>query len=375
MKRHSLGVIPVLVAAVCGSAQAQPVYYSLGPSANVTGLSADGTVAAGYVTSDQFFYWTASGGLVFVGGTAPGDGIGGNAAISDDGAYFSGNSIEPSSQLSQMSRYHIPTGTWELLGGIGSSSGNEGSSGWGMSGDGQSVVGLGWIDGGTAHAIQWTSPGPTQDLGSSVAGNSSRANATSFDGSVVVGWQDGDNGRQAAVWESGVQTLVFDSAGDAVGEASDVSSDGNWVVGQGNFGESWRLNRSTGALDRLGLLNPDAFFPSRGATGVSDDGKTVVGFERDFSNPFAGQFGTIWIEGLGMQDLTTWALARGVPVPEGVFLTIPLAISADGLTIAGINSLFEGFVIGGFAVPVPEPGGIAWLLPALAVLLRRRRVG
>jgi hypothetical protein len=374
MIRRPLCVLSVLVASVCGSAHAQPAYYSLGTSANVAGLSADGTAASGYFTSDQFFYWTPVGGLVPVGGTAPGDGIGGSAAMSDDGTYFSGNSIDPSTQLSQMSRYHIPTGTWELLGGIGSSSGNEGSSGWGMSGNGQSVVGLGWVNAGTAHAIQWTSPGPTQDLGSTVAGNSSRANATNIDGSVVVGWQDGDNGRQAAIWDRGVQTLIVDGVGEAAGEASDVSGDGNWVVGQGNFGESWRLNRSTGVFERLGLLNPDAFFPSRGATGVSDDGSMVVGFERDFANPFGGQFGTIWIEGLGMQDLTAWALARGVPIPDGVSLTIPLAISADGYTIAGINSRFEGFVIKGYAVAVPEPGSIALVLPALALLLRRRRV-
>jgi len=129
-----------------------------------------------------------------------------------------------------------------------------------------------------------------------------------------------------------------------------------------------RLNRATGVVDKLGVLNPDAFFPSRGATGISDDGRIVVGFERDFSDPFGGQFGTIWIEGQGIQYLTTWALARGVPLPENVFLTIPLAISADGRTISGLNNRFEGFVI-----TVPEPGSIALALPALAFGLRCRR--
>jgi uncharacterized membrane protein len=369
MIRRLSCLFSVLAVSLGSLAYGQPAYYDLGSAANVSGLSADGSVASGYITSGQFFYWTPSGGQVFVGGSAPGDGFGGSAVMSDDGAYFSGNTIDPSTQLSQMSRYHIPTGTWELLGGIGSSSGAEGSSGWGISGNGQSVVGLGWISGGTAHAIQWNPPGPTQDLGSTVAGNSSRANATNFDGSVVVGWQDGDMGRQAAIWDFGVQTLVVDGVGNPLGEASDISGNGNWVVGQGGFDEPWRLNRATGVVDKLGVLNPDAFFPSRGATGISDDGRIVVGFERDFANPFGGQFGTIWIEGQGIQDLTTWALARGVPVPENVFLTIPLAISADGKTISGLNSRFEGFVI-----TVPEPGSIALALPALAFGLRRRRV-
>ncbi|MFZ5832172.1 MAG: hypothetical protein ACOY3P_18975 [Planctomycetota bacterium] len=346
------------------AADGAPSYYNLGPSANVSGLSADGSVASGYITAGPFFYWTAAGGQVFVGGIGPGDGVGGSAAISDDGACFSGNTIDPNTQLSEMSRYHIPTGTWELLGGVGSSSGVEGSSGWGISGNGQSVVGLGWINGGTAHAIQWIPPGPTHDLGSTVANNSSRANATNFDGSIVVGWQDNRNGRQAALWNEGMQTLLFDNIGDPLGEASDVSGDGNWIVGQGGFGEPWRYNRSTGNVDRLGVLDPNASFPSRGSTGVTDDGRTVVGFERDFSNPFGGTFGTIWIEGQGIQDLTTYAMEAGVPIPAGVQLAIPLAISADGSTIAGLDNHFDGFII-----TVPEPATRSLLLSAMTLII------
>lgn len=352
--------------ALASAAEAAPAYYNLGPSANVSGLSADGSVASGYLTAGPFFHWSPTGGQVFVGGVGPGDGAGGSAGMSDDGTYFSGNSND-STPLSQMSRYHIPTGTWELLGGIGSSSGNEGSSGWGISGNGQSVVGLGWVNAGSAHAIQWKPPGPTQDLGSTVMGNSSRANGTNFDGSVVVGWQDNDNGRQGAYWNNGLQTLLFNGA-DPLFEASDVSGDGNWIVGQGGFGEPYRYNRSTGQTQLLGVINPDAFFPSRGATGVSDDGRTVVGFERDFANPFGGQFGTIWIEGLGINDLSVFARNAGVPVPDGVNLTIPLAISADGSTIAGLDNFFNGFI-----VTIPEPASLALLVPLAGAALRRRK--
>jgi uncharacterized membrane protein len=340
-------------------ASAQPAYYNLGPAANVSGLSADGSVASGYITGGPFFHWSATGGQIFVGGIGAGGGAGGSSMISDDGTYFGGNTVDPATQLSQMSRYHIPSATWQLLGGIGGSSGDEGSSAWGLSGDGQSAVGLGWVNAGTAHAIQWTAPGPTQDLGSTVMGNSSRANSTDFDGSVVVGWQDNDNGRQAAVWDQGVQVLLFDNLNDPLGEASDVSGNGNWVVGQGGFGEPWRLNRATGVVDRLGLLDPNAFFPSRGATGVSDDGRVVVGFERDFANPFGGTFGTIWMEGQGIQDLTTLVLASG----------IALAVSADGKTIAGLDNSF-----GGFIVTLPEPMTASLILPALTTLVLRRKL-
>lgn len=353
------------------AALAAPAYYNLGSGNYGSGVSANGSVVSGYGGAG-FFYWTPGGGVVDIGGHSPalGDGVGGSSAISEDGTYLGGNT-DDTNTLSQMSRYHIPTSSWQLLGGIGSSSGVEGSSAWGMSGNGQSVVGLGWVNAGTAHAIQWTSPGPTQDMGSTVAGQSTRANAANFDGSIVVGWQDASDGfRQGAIWNNGVQTILFNNT-DPVSEASDVSSDGNWVVGQGGFGtadQPWRYNRSSGQLDLLGILDPNAFFPSRGATAVRDDGQVVVGFERDFFNPFGGTFGTIWIEGQGIQDLTTFALAAGVPLPAGVALNIPLAISGDGSTIAGIDNMFNGFVI-----TIPEPGTIAMLAPLALMAIRRRR--
>jgi hypothetical protein len=37
------------------SVDAAPAYYNLGASANVSGLSADGSVASGYLTAGPFF--------------------------------------------------------------------------------------------------------------------------------------------------------------------------------------------------------------------------------------------------------------------------------------------------------------------------------
>ncbi len=340
---------------------------NLGPGANVSGLSANGSVAAGYITGGQFFHWTPARGVVFVGGNGPGGGIGGSAVLSDDGTRFSGNSTNPVTNLSEMSYYSIPAGTWTRLGTIGGSSGNEASSGWGMSGNGQSVVGLGWVNAGTAHAIQWKQGGSTQDLCSTVAGMSSRANATNFDGSVVGGWQDDSTGfRQAAIWQNGVQSLITRLA-QPVSEVLDVNAAGTYAVGYGGFATDslpWRYNTTTGQIELLGTIDP--FNSDRGATGVSDDGKTVVGFDRGFP-PFAGK-GTIWFEGIGIQNLTTFATSIGVPIPAGVTLTLPLAISADGLTISGFDNSFNGFVI---SIPEPASAGLAGF--ALSIVLMRRR--
>ncbi len=335
-------------------------------------LSSDGRVAAGD-RADGFFYWTAAGGVTFIGGNSAsaGTGAGGDAGVSEDGAWLSGNSTNPSTNLSEMSLYEIANGSWTQLGSLGSSSGIEASGAWGISGDGQSVVGLGWVNAGSAHAIQWRQGGMTQDLGSTVPGNSSRANGTDYDGDVVVGWQDGALGRQGAIWDNGTQSLLFNGV-DPVAEAQDVSADGNWVVGLGGYGtadEPWRYNRATGDLDLLGVLDPSLNFPSRSATGVSDDGKTIVGFERAFGFP-PMQTGTIWREGLGLQDLTAYALSEGVPLPAGVQLSLPLAISADGLAIAGIDSNFNGFVV---SIPEPATAGLASGLACMLLLSRRVR--
>lgn len=350
-------------------------YYDIGLSNSVSSLSGDGSVASGERPSG-FFYWTAANGVRPIGGNtaSAGVGYGGDSDLSDDGKLLSGNSSPVESNLSEMSRYDIASGNWTQLGSLGSSSGMEASNSWGISGDGKSVVGLGWVNAGTAHAIQWREGGSVEDLGSSVAGASSRANETDFDGNIVVGWQDRTDGfRQGAIWVDGVQRLLS-YGGEPMSEAQDVTADGKWVVGDGGYAtldEAWRYNVETGEVELLGKIREDLFFPSRLATGISDDGRTIIGAERDFFGFPPEQTGLIWREGIGLRDLTKYALKIGVPVPDGVELDIPVAISADGRTIAGVDNNFHGFVI-----QVPEPGTIGLLAMASVIAglaFRRRR--
>jgi hypothetical protein len=57
-----------------------------------------------------------------------------------------------------------------------------------------------------------------------------------------------------------------------------------------------------------------------------------------------------------------------VPLPDGINLNIPLAISADGSTIAGLDNSFNGFVI-----TIPEPVSLTMLVPLCVLAVRRRR--
>lgn len=127
----------------------------------------------------------------------------GRPAISKDGNWISVTATNPDNSLNEAARYHRPSGTWEYLGGIGGVSDGASSSAWNMSQDGSTVVGLGWVSGGRAHAFKWKSDTGMVDLGSTVTDRSSRANGTRYDGSIVVGWQDSPTGfRQGAVWNA-----------------------------------------------------------------------------------------------------------------------------------------------------------------------------
>jgi uncharacterized membrane protein len=346
---------------------AQADFFNLGVNITPYGASGDGSRVTGY-TLMQYFLWTAGGGLTGIGGTPPGNGVGGTPRISNDGSRVAGTDRNPASGKTEMSYYTVATGTWTHLGGIGGMTDQEISSGWGISGDGRSIVGLGWVSAGSAHAIQWREGGSVMDLGSTVTGRSSRANAVNQDGSVVAGWQDATTGfRQGVVWVGGVQTLIsVPGTGAPLSEASAVSASGQWVVGSGSVADNqaWRWS-AAGGVEFLGNIFDPAW---RGfATAISGDGDRIVGFYRDNGSPIGEGF--LWTPSGGMVNLTDYVHSLGIDT-GGVSLVDPLAISADGSTIVGVG--LSGFNLVGFVVKlpasVPEPTSFAGVATGVAVL-------
>ena len=338
--------------AIATSFVAQAGFINLGVNITPSGVCGDGSRVTGY-TPMQYFQWTPADGLSGIGGSPPGNGVGGTPRISNDGSRIAGTAFNPISRENEMAYYTVANGTWTYLGGIGSMSGQEISSGWGISGDGYSIVGLGWVSAGSAHAIQWQEGGSVIDLGSTVPGRSSRANAVNQDGSVVAGWQDGTTGfRQGAVWVDGVQTLISDpGTGDPLSEASALSADGQWVVGAGSFAneyQPWRWSADSGA-ESLGTIFDPSWLGS--ATAISGDGAMILGFYRDFDSPPVLGEGFLWTPSDGMVNLTTYVNDLGIDT-EGVTLSLPLAISADGSTIVGAGRLGFSAVVG-FVVQLP----------------------
>ncbi|UOU96801.1 T9SS type A sorting domain-containing protein [Chryseobacterium daecheongense] len=295
------------------------------------GVSNNGVVSIQTVGGTAY-KWDVSGGLVQIGAITVGSGAG-RSGISYDGKKISSTMTNQTTAMNEISLYDIPSSTWTNLGSLGSSSGSSTGSAWGISGNGNVVVGLGWISAGTAHAVKWQS-GSMMDLGSIVSGRSSRANGANFDGSVIVGWQDEANGtRRGAKWVDGVESYITDNNGNLVGEASAVSADGNTIIGQA-IPNPYVWNNTTG-LTYITHPNAGSFFRG-GATGVSSDGNTVIGYYRNFPGPTATGEGFIWTPTGGRVNLNTYATNLGINL-QGVNLSLPLAISPDGRKIAGIG--------------------------------------
>jgi uncharacterized membrane protein len=106
------------------------------------------------------------------------------------------------------------------------------SSVFGGNRDATVLVGLAWNGCSFARAFRWEESTGMVDLGSTTPGRSSRADAVSGDGKVVVGFQEHATGfRQGARWVDGKQT-IFSGPDGLIGEANGINTDGSIVVGQ-----------------------------------------------------------------------------------------------------------------------------------------------
>ncbi|MEO8088042.1 MAG: T9SS type A sorting domain-containing protein [Bacteroidota bacterium] len=318
---------------------------------SVTGLSNDGRVAGYEGQAGPYTIWNPdSGTTINIGGLAPGSGIGSQARFSDDGNFLSGTG--QGNPFAEMARYDMSTQQWTLLGSLGFPVDSTKSGGFGISGDGNTVVGLSWADttGGYAfaHGVAWNPTEGMMDLGSLFDSiqKSTRANAANYDGSVVVGWQDFNGPWKSAVWRKNPgggyfpnEYLLIDTTGSAtdeynqLGECSCVSGDGNWIGGYGDYANNsqpWIWSSATGVINLGSLPNTSTGYVS----GINADGTIAVGW---FDGPLWGdpQVPFIWTSTSGIQNLngyiqTVLGLSTG---PNIVYASS--CLSANGQYIAG----------------------------------------
>lgn len=342
MKRNYLLLFSAALT-ILGINATKAQFYNLGSQVIPSDVNNAKTVTGttGNVTS---WYWTPANGIANMGTVVSGT-IAGRILVAENGL-ISGSMTNPSTNLMETGTYDINTGTWTYLGGLVGSSDFTKSSSWGISNDGTTIVGLGWINAGTGHATLWAN-GTVTDLGSTVTGRSSRANDISADKATVIGWQDSNSGyRQGAYWKNGTQTLLTDASGGEVGEAGAISGNGVVIIG-GSLINPYVKNIITGNYQEITHPNAGTFYRG-GATGISYDGTTVVGYFRGWpGGPYFGE-GYIWTAATGRVNLDTYVSNLGINT-QGISLSTPLAISPDGKKITGVgkdssNQLF-GFLI------------------------------
>jgi uncharacterized membrane protein len=238
-------------------------------------------------------------------------------------------------------------------------------SAWGISGDGGTLVGLYWRPGqpgGSAHASAWTESTGVVDLGSD--GRDSRANDADYDGSVIVGWDSNPEwgGWRPAVWVDGVKTILAEY--DAFCQADAVNADGTVIGGQ-SYDDStnqrgaalWRWSGSAWVEDYLGVL--PGTFAGYGVATVRDmtpDASVVVGYN---AFDYGVSTGFIWTEETGMVDVEDFLTDNGASLPTQFLLLDITGVSADGKTMVGIGQdTYYPWNLRSFMIRIEDSSGV-----------------
>jgi probable HAF family extracellular repeat protein len=337
--------IAALMAATTANAADKAVLIELPDQVFPSGVASDSTVVGAFGEGGGF-YWLPTSGLVFIGGRQA-------LATSRNGDTIVGEAIH--SNGSQQAAIWQRGTEWRLLGSIGNAQPCDAdlSIAIDASADGKAVVGLAWDGCSIAHAFRWEESTGMVDLGSTVAGRSSRADGISGDGKVVVGFQDLAVGfRQGARWVNGQQTLFTGPLG-FVGQAFATNRDGSLAVGQGcrpgdPLDQSGWVGTQQDGLQCLPVprLRPaiEGSFIGR-AQATSDDGR-VIGGGHSFGLESEA---ILWLDKQPFY-LKDYLRAHGVPNAfEGWVNTGTIEdISPDGRVLVGFGAGprdFKGYIV------------------------------
>jgi len=235
------------------------------------------------------------------------------------------------------------------------------------SADGSIVVG--WSGTGSGNeAFMWTPAAGMVGLGDLPGGDvSSFARGISADGSIIIGDSKSALGTEVMMWTAsgGMLSLGHLPGGIiAFSRAAAVSADGAAIVGvsRSDLGnEAFRWTSGEGMVG-LGSL-PGGNFSS--AFGVSADGATILGQS-------AGGGAFVWDSVNGMRPLDQLLISLGVDLTGWVDLVQATGISADGKTIVGLGFSGAGRLEAFIAV-IPEPSSALLMGLGLIGLGARRR--
>lgn len=300
----------------------------------VTSLSADGRAATGHLNySQQTFRWAVGEGLQPLGrGTMRKLGAPyGWPAISGDGQTIASTIMDDTRRYAIQGRWTAATG-WQQLPLPADVAINEtrvASVANGLSRDGAVVAGHYPDLTGEGRPSRWSA-----DTGIQALGYGGEVNAVNEDGRVLVGEQAGN----AMVWIDGAPTTL--GAGMAFG----LNAAGDIVVGGAPRAPSNRLTPAMwawrdGAWHRrlLGTVAGQGFSVGY-ATGVSDDGRIVVGHGWWADGGWRPERAFIWTAPDGLVEAEQYFESRGYPVSQRLFVKRIGAISGDGRVIGVVGT-------------------------------------
>ena len=148
------------------------------------------------------------------------------------------------------------------------------SQAYGVSGDGNVVVGNMMDQVGYMVAFKWTPSAGLEFLGA-FGGVGGTASAASYDGSTIVGWAETrDEQRLAFRWRQGQGMTALGAPN--VSAATGVSADGNVVIGnvnQGGTARAFYWTEATGAQMMTGFGGANIV-----AQAINPDGSVIVGY-------------------------------------------------------------------------------------------------
>ena len=370
--KQSIAALAASIALLASPARAAVTFDFIFDNGYPVSVSADGSVVVGNGASGGFipFRWTQATGFVSLGRPAIVGG-GGVPGVSADGSTVASTIGSLDSSYSTQGRWTVNDGWQELMPPTppdgGTSDGSYGSV-WGLSGDGQTVVGLYWRPGPgkRGHASKWTQSTGVVDLGGTASGQASRANCVSHGGSVIGGWVETPQGPwRPAVWANGTFQLLTDYdplTNVGIGEVRAVNPSGDIVVGFARDAldsprgvAMWkRENGSFGPVQYLGWVDGTEPSGLNVPHGVTGNGNMVVGYCTFDGSPF-NTTGFIWTQATGVVDINAWLADNGVFVDPNFTIQSLGAITPDGRQIFGHGQMLTApYTKRAFRITVPQ---------------------
>ncbi len=349
-------------------------------------VSDDGSTVIGNAVGDvyvvtQGFRWTQSGGIQALGFVSESDVASNATGINGNGSVATGTGI--GGGTTQAYRWNSGSGMTALP----MQSGYTESQGFFVSSDGTTFIGKSFNNSTNTQAVFRWNESTGMTTVTSITGASSFVNphAISSDGSIVYG--SSFNGSSASDWkwtESGGLEVITQLDGTNISSINATSGDGSILVGELNNMTDESYLYKDGAIQSLGLLPVGNDTPYGGvsseAIDVNDDGTVVVGLLRAINNVAdrTDFHAFVWDEVHGMREISAILIENGYDVSDYLDFYVT-SISADGSVITGSavtsDYVSEGWVITGYAVPEPEHfAGMAGLaLFAGSIIYRCRR--